>query len=260
MLIASVRQGRRRRPEAEDDQEFRPGMIRRIGAGSDPRRNRLSVGADRGGRHDHHRRGVPRRHHAAQHAQQQGLRARLRRAHRQASVDLPHHSRRRASSATTPGSNGSAEYTGNTGVWTQITVDTELGLAYLPVEIADRRFLRRPSPGQRSVTATAWWRRSEDRQAKWYYQLVHHAFWDMDISSAPLLMDITVDGKPIKAVAQPTSRDSSMCSTASPASRSGRSKSAGGEGQRARRMVCADPAVPDQAARLQPQRRLDRTI
>ncbi len=41
-------------------------------------------------------------------------------------------------------------------------------------------------------------------QRKWHYQLVHHPLWDMDISSAPLLADIVVDGQPIKAVAQPT--------------------------------------------------------
>ena len=39
---------------------------------------------------------------------------------------------------------------------------------------------------------------------KWYFQLVHHPIWDYDMSSPPLLVDITVDGKPIKAVAVPT--------------------------------------------------------
>ncbi|PYT19104.1 MAG: quinoprotein glucose dehydrogenase, partial [Acidobacteria bacterium] len=41
-------------------------------------------------------------------------------------------------------------------------------------------------------------------QRKWHYQLVHHPLWDMDISSAPLLADINVNGRAIKAVAQPT--------------------------------------------------------
>ncbi|HEY1337917.1 MAG TPA: pyrroloquinoline quinone-dependent dehydrogenase, partial [Bryobacteraceae bacterium] len=41
-------------------------------------------------------------------------------------------------------------------------------------------------------------------QKKWHYQLVHHPLWDMDISSAPLLADINVNGRAIKAVAQPT--------------------------------------------------------
>src|SRR6202000_2941684 len=36
------------------------------------------------------------------------------------------------------------------------------------------------------------------------YQFVHHGLWDMDIPCAPILADINVDGKLIKAVAQPT--------------------------------------------------------
>ena len=39
---------------------------------------------------------------------------------------------------------------------------------------------------------------------KWYYQVAHHPIWDYDMSSPPLLVDITVDGKPIKAVAVPS--------------------------------------------------------
>ena len=39
---------------------------------------------------------------------------------------------------------------------------------------------------------------------RWYFQLIHHEVWDYDMSSAPLLMDINVDGKPVKAVAAPT--------------------------------------------------------
>src|SRR5438034_5208923 len=41
-------------------------------------------------------------------------------------------------------------------------------------------------------------------ERKWHFQLVHHPLWDMDISSAPILADIAIDGKPVKAVAQPT--------------------------------------------------------
>ena len=41
-------------------------------------------------------------------------------------------------------------------------------------------------------------------QRKWHYQLVHHPLWDMDISSAPLLADIHVNGRTVKAVAQPS--------------------------------------------------------
>ena len=41
-------------------------------------------------------------------------------------------------------------------------------------------------------------------QRKWHYQTVHHGIWDHDIPCAPILADITVNGKTIKALAQPT--------------------------------------------------------
>jgi len=41
-------------------------------------------------------------------------------------------------------------------------------------------------------------------QRKWHFQLVHHGIWDMDIPCAPILMDLVVDGRPIKAIGQPT--------------------------------------------------------
>jgi quinoprotein glucose dehydrogenase len=41
-------------------------------------------------------------------------------------------------------------------------------------------------------------------QRKWHYQLVHHGIWDMDIPDAPILADLTVNGRAIKAVVQPT--------------------------------------------------------
>jgi len=100
--------------------------------------------------------------------------------------------------------NGSAEYTGNTGVWTQITVDEELGLVYLPVESPTNDFYGGHRPGNNLFGETLVCVDLKTGQRKWHYQLVHHPLWDMDISSAPILADITVDGKAVKAVAQPS--------------------------------------------------------
>jgi quinoprotein glucose dehydrogenase len=100
--------------------------------------------------------------------------------------------------------NGSAEYTGNTGVWTEITADAQLGLAYLPVESPTSDFYGGKRPGNglygNSLVAVD----LNSGKVKWYYQLIHHEIWDYDIASAPLLMDITVNGKPVKALAEPT--------------------------------------------------------
>src|SRR5690348_15146010 len=99
---------------------------------------------------------------------------------------------------------GSAEYTGNTGVWTQVTVDEQLGLVYLPVESPTSDFYGGHRPGNNLFGESLVCVDLKTGERKWHFQLVHHPIWAMDISSAPILADITVDGKPVKAVAQPT--------------------------------------------------------
>ena len=100
--------------------------------------------------------------------------------------------------------NGSAEYTGNTGVWSQITVDEQLGLVYLPVESPTGDYYDGHRPGNNLYGESLVCVDLKTGQRKWYFQLVHHPLWDMDISSAPLLGDINVNGKAIKAVAVPS--------------------------------------------------------
>ncbi|PYX51709.1 MAG: quinoprotein glucose dehydrogenase [Acidobacteria bacterium] len=100
--------------------------------------------------------------------------------------------------------NGSAEYTGNTGVWTQITVDEELGLVYLPVESPTADFYGGHRPGNNLFAESLVCVDLKTGERRWHFQLVHHPLWDMDIPAAPILADIIVDGRKIKAVAQPS--------------------------------------------------------
>jgi quinoprotein glucose dehydrogenase len=95
-------------------------------------------------------------------------------------------------------------YTGNTGVWAQISVDLELGMAYLPVEMPTHDYYGGARPGNGLFGETLVAVDLKTGQRKWHYQLVHHGVWDMDIPCAPILADITVNGRTIKAVAQPT--------------------------------------------------------
>jgi quinoprotein glucose dehydrogenase len=100
--------------------------------------------------------------------------------------------------------NESWAYTGNTGVWGQISVDETLGLVYLPVELPTGDYFGGDRPGDglfgESLVAVD----LETGKRKWHFQLVHHGLWDMDIPCAPILADINVEGKIVKAVAQPT--------------------------------------------------------
>ncbi len=93
---------------------------------------------------------------------------------------------------------------GNTGVWTQITVDEEAGLVYLPVESPTSDFYGGHRPGNNLYGESLVCVDLKTGQRKWFFQIVHHPIWDYDLSSAPILLDINVGGKPIKAVALPS--------------------------------------------------------
>jgi quinoprotein glucose dehydrogenase len=95
-------------------------------------------------------------------------------------------------------------YTGNTGVWAQISVDLELGMAYLPVELPTHDYYGGTRPGDNLFAESLVAVDLKTGERKWHFQLVHHGIWDMDIPCAPILVDITVNGRLIKAVAQPT--------------------------------------------------------
>jgi quinoprotein glucose dehydrogenase len=95
-------------------------------------------------------------------------------------------------------------YTGNTGVWGQISVDEQLGLVYLPVELPTGDYFGAHRPGNNLFGETLVAVDLKTGQRKWHYQLVHHGIWDMDIPCAPILVDLVVNGRTVKAVAQPT--------------------------------------------------------
>jgi len=86
----------------------------------------------------------------------------------------------------------------------QISVDEELGLAYLPVELPTGDYYGGHRPGNglfgESLVAVD----LKTGQRRWHYQFVHHGVWDMDIPCAPILADVIIDGRPRKIVAQPT--------------------------------------------------------
>jgi quinoprotein glucose dehydrogenase len=99
---------------------------------------------------------------------------------------------------------GDADEAGNTGVWAQMSADEELGLIYLPVEMPTGdyvgTFRRGNALFSESLVAVDY--RTGER--RWHYQTVHHGLWDRDIPCAPILCDIPVGGKTVKALAQPT--------------------------------------------------------
>src|SRR5262249_28517910 len=100
--------------------------------------------------------------------------------------------------------NGSWEYTGNTGVWGQISVDEDLGLVYLPVELPTGDYFGGDRPGNglfgESIVAVD----LQTGKRRWHYQLVHHGVGDRDTRCARIWADWVGNGRRVKALPQPT--------------------------------------------------------
>ena len=100
--------------------------------------------------------------------------------------------------------NDSWQYTGNANLWSLISADEELGYAYLPLTSATSDMYGGHRPGNNLFANSLVAVRCQTGERVWHYQLVHHDLWDYDLPAAPVLADITVDGRRIRAVVQVT--------------------------------------------------------
>jgi quinoprotein glucose dehydrogenase len=96
------------------------------------------------------------------------------------------------------------KYTGNAGAWAPLSADPELGYVYLPLEAATGDFYGGHRPGNNLYSQSLVCLNVKTGKKVWHYQLIHHDIWDYDLPAPPILADVTVDGKPIKAVVQVT--------------------------------------------------------
>jgi len=100
--------------------------------------------------------------------------------------------------------NGSWNWTGNTGVWTEMSADPDAGLVYLPVESPTIDIYGGNRLGNNLFDSSLVAVDLRTGQRKWHFQMVHHDIWDFDAVGAPLVVDVTIDGRPRKIVAQPS--------------------------------------------------------
>ena len=96
------------------------------------------------------------------------------------------------------------KYTGNTNVWTLMSADEELGYVYLPFGTPTNDWYGGHRPGDNLFAESLVCVDATTGKRVWHFQTVHHGLWDYDLPAAPVLCDITVDGREIKAVAQIT--------------------------------------------------------
>ncbi len=98
----------------------------------------------------------------------------------------------------------SRQYTGNAGIWGPFSADPALGYVYLSVESATNDVYGGHRPGNNLYSDSLVCLDIKTGKMIWYQQLVHHDIWDYDMPPAPILADLTVDGRPVKAVVQLT--------------------------------------------------------
>lgn len=103
--------------------------------------------------------------------------------------------------------NGSKQGTkgvGKVDAWAPYAADEQLGLVYIPVgmPLMDEYGGHRPGDNLFGNSLVALDVKTGKR--KWHFQMVHHDIWDYDAPMAPNIMDVTVDGRARKVVAQPT--------------------------------------------------------
>lgn len=95
-------------------------------------------------------------------------------------------------------------YTGHAPVWALFSADDELGLVYMPISSSTNDMYGGHRIGDNLFSQSIVAVNAETGERVWHYQMVHHGLWDYDPPAAPILMDITVEGTPIKAVTQIT--------------------------------------------------------
>jgi len=98
--------------------------------------------------------------------------------------------------------NNSADYTGNVGVWGPFSVDDELGYVYLATESPTNDGYGGHRPGANLYSDSLVCLDIKTGKMIWYKQLIRHDIWDYDMPAHPILLDINVNGRPVKAVVQ----------------------------------------------------------
>jgi quinoprotein glucose dehydrogenase len=94
--------------------------------------------------------------------------------------------------------------TGNTNAWAPMSGDEELGTVYLPFAAASNVYYGGDRPGDNLFSESLVCLDARTGKRVWHFQVARHGIWDYDLPAAPNLIDVTVGGRRVKAVAQVT--------------------------------------------------------
>lgn len=100
--------------------------------------------------------------------------------------------------------NDAWQWTGDVSSWAPLAADQELNLVYVPTNGATIDFYGGFRPGDNLFSTSLIALNATTGERAWHYQLVHHDIWNYDTPTAPILLDVTIDGQRVPAVAQAT--------------------------------------------------------
>jgi quinoprotein glucose dehydrogenase len=89
-------------------------------------------------------------------------------------------------------------------VWGIMTVDVSRGTVYLPIGCPTQDYYGADRKGANLYSTSLVALEAATGKLKWHFQVTHHDIWDYDLNAPPALIDITVNGAKIPAVAQMT--------------------------------------------------------
>ena len=95
-------------------------------------------------------------------------------------------------------------YTGNIGSWAPMSADPELGIVYIPTKGGTIDYSAGWRPGANLFGSSVIALDVQTGERVWHFQYVHHDIWNYDTPTAPILLDVTVDGERVPGLFQPT--------------------------------------------------------
>ena len=96
------------------------------------------------------------------------------------------------------------KYSGAGNTWSTFSVDEELGYVYVPTSGSTNDMYGGHRLGDDLYTSSIVCLDMKTGERVWHFQTTHHDLFDYDVPAQPNLVDITVDGRKIKALAQVT--------------------------------------------------------
>jgi quinoprotein glucose dehydrogenase len=96
------------------------------------------------------------------------------------------------------------KYVGGVNVWSEMSIDTKRGIAYLPIGSPTYDYYGADREGSNLFGNCLVALDARTGKRLWHYQTVHHDLWDYDLTAAPQLITVNNTGKNIDAVAVAT--------------------------------------------------------